>query len=55
MEGQINALARVQNRAAKFSNLKNESNWETLVQRIKITARIVLSTERTAESELGRL
>jgi hypothetical protein len=31
--GQINALARVQKKAAKFADLTNESNWKTLAQR----------------------
>jgi hypothetical protein len=30
--GQINALDRVQNTAAKFSQDRNDSNWETLTQ-----------------------
>ena len=38
-EGQINALDRVHKKVAKFANLTNESNWETLVQCRK-TARI---------------
>ena len=32
-EGQVNALNRLQKRAAKFANNKNESGWETLAQR----------------------
>ena len=32
-EGQLSALNRVQKRAAKFANNKNESGWETLAQR----------------------
>jgi hypothetical protein len=35
--GQINALDRVQNTAAKFSQDRNDSNWETLTQRRKIS------------------
>jgi hypothetical protein len=35
-EGQINALYRVQNKAAKFAHHKNDSNWEALAQRRKI-------------------
>ena len=35
--GQIQALDRVQNKAAKFSYHTNESNWETLTQRRKIS------------------
>jgi hypothetical protein len=38
-EGQINALDRVQQKAAKFANHTSDSNWETLAQRRK-TARI---------------
>ena len=32
-EGRVSALNRVQKRAAKFANNKNESGWETLAQR----------------------
>jgi hypothetical protein len=32
-EGQINALDRVQRKAAKFANLTNASDWDTLAQR----------------------
>jgi hypothetical protein len=35
-EGQINALDRVQNKAAKFAHHRNDSNWKTLKQRRKI-------------------
>jgi hypothetical protein len=35
-EGQINALDRLKQKAAKFSNHKADSNWETLAQRRKI-------------------
>jgi hypothetical protein len=35
--GQINALDRVQNTAAKFSQDRNDSNWETLTQRREIS------------------
>ena len=38
-EGQIHALDRVQNKAAKFAYHTNETNWETLTQRRK-TARL---------------
>jgi hypothetical protein len=31
-EGQVSALNRVQNRAAKFANSINKSGWETLAQ-----------------------
>jgi len=36
-EGQIHALDRVQKNAAKFAYHMNESNWETLSQRRKIS------------------
>ena len=36
-EGQIHALDRVQKKVAKFAHLTNESNWETLSQRRKIS------------------
>ena len=36
-EGQIHALDRVQKKAAKFSYHMNESNWEILSQRRKIS------------------
>jgi hypothetical protein len=36
IEGQINALARAQKKAAKFAHHGNESNWETLTERRKI-------------------
>ena len=35
-DGQIHALDRVQNKAAKFAYHTNETNWETLTQRRKI-------------------
>jgi hypothetical protein len=38
-EGQVSALDRVQKRAAKFGNNKNESGWGTLAQR-RLIARI---------------
>ena len=38
-EGQVNALSRVQKRAAKFANNQNESGWETLTQ-CRLIARI---------------
>jgi hypothetical protein len=31
-EGQISVSDRVQNKAAKFAKLMNDSNWETLAQ-----------------------
>jgi hypothetical protein len=36
-KGQINALDRVQNTAAKFAHHRNDSKWETLTQRRKIS------------------
>ena len=35
-EGQVRALNRVQNRAAKFAHNTNETGWETLAQRRRI-------------------
>jgi hypothetical protein len=35
-EGQINALDRVQKKAAKFAHHTNDSNWETVAQGRKI-------------------
>jgi len=37
--GQVSALNRVQKRAVKFANNRNESGWKTLVQR-RLIARI---------------
>jgi hypothetical protein len=37
-EGQIHALDRVQKKAAKFAYHMNDSNWETLSQRRKISS-----------------
>jgi hypothetical protein len=34
--GQVSALNRVQNRAAKFAHNTNETGWETLAQRRRI-------------------
>jgi len=36
-EGQINALDRVQKKAAKFAHHKNSPNWETLASRRKLS------------------
>jgi hypothetical protein len=36
-EGQIHVLDRVQKKAAKFAHHTNESNWETLSQREKVS------------------
>jgi hypothetical protein len=43
-EGEIlvNALDRVQDKAAKFEHHRNYSNWETLVQRRKLASIYVL-------------
>jgi len=41
-EGQMSALNRVQKRATEFANNRNESGWETLVQRRLITRICVL-------------
>ena len=35
-EGQINALDRVQKKTAQFANHTEDSDWETLVQRMTI-------------------
>jgi hypothetical protein len=37
-EGQVYALDRVQRKAAKFANLKNDWNWKTLALRRKIAS-----------------
>jgi hypothetical protein len=36
-KGQIHALDRVQNAAARFAHHRNDSNWETLTQRRKVS------------------
>ena len=36
-EGQINALDRVQKKAAKFAHHTNNPNWETLASRRKLS------------------
>jgi hypothetical protein len=41
-EGQIYALDRVQMKAAKFAKHMNDSNWETLSQRRKISRKCAL-------------
>jgi hypothetical protein len=41
-EGQINASDREHEKAAKFANLTNESNWEKLAQRRKIAGMCAL-------------
>jgi hypothetical protein len=40
VQGWTDKCVRVQKKAAKFANLTNNSNWETLAQRTKIAARI---------------
>jgi hypothetical protein len=46
---QINALDRVQNTAAKFSQDRNDSNWETLTQRREISRICALFKAYTGE------
>ena len=41
-EGQIHALERVQKKASKFTHRTNESNWETLSKRRKMSRICVL-------------
>jgi hypothetical protein len=53
-DGQINALDRVQNKAAKFAHYKNDSVWEILAQRKEIGSICALS-KRARENGLGRL
>jgi hypothetical protein len=48
-EGQINALGRVQKRAAKFACHTNASVWETLAQGRKIARLCVLFKAYTRE------
>jgi hypothetical protein len=48
-KGQINALERVQNMAAKFAYHRNDSNWETLTQRRKIARICALFKAYTGE------
>jgi hypothetical protein len=52
--GQIIALDRVRNIAAKFAHHRNDSNWETLTQRRKIAHMYALFEAYTGEG-LGRL
>jgi len=54
MEGQINALDRVQKKAAKFANNTKVSVWETMAQRRKI-ARICDTGERAWKAVGDRL
>ena len=48
-EGQINALDRVQNKAAKFANHTNHSVWETFAERSKIARICALFKAYTCE------
>jgi hypothetical protein len=48
-KGQINALDRVQNIAAKLAHHRNDSNWEILTQRRKIACICVLFKAYTGE------
>ena len=48
-EGQIHALDRLQKKTAKFAHLTNESNWETLLQRRKVTRLCALFKEYSEE------
>ena len=55
-EGQVSALCRVQNRAAKLANNINESGWNTLVQRrsiVQICALFKAYTGRRAWKAIG--
>jgi hypothetical protein len=49
MAGQINALDRVQKKAAKFANHTNDSVWETLTQRRRIARICALFKAYTGE------
>jgi hypothetical protein len=56
-EGQINALERVQKKAAKFAighNHRNGSDWESLAQR-RMIARLCALFKRTPENGHGKL
>jgi hypothetical protein len=48
-ERQINALDRVQNKAAKFAHHRNFSNWETLEQSRKIARMCAFFKRYTGE------
>ena len=48
-KGQINALDRVQKKAAKFANHTNHSVWETFAQRSKIARICALFKAYTGE------
>jgi hypothetical protein len=45
----MNALDRVQKKAAKFAHLRNESNWETLTERRTIAHLYALFKAYTGE------
>ena len=53
-EGQISALDKVQNKAAKFAHNTNSPNWETLESRRKL-APYVPSSKRTRGNARGNL
>jgi hypothetical protein len=48
-KGQINALDRVQKKAAKFAHHRDDSNWETSAQRRKISCVCAIFTAYTGE------
>ena len=52
-EGQVNALNRVQKRAAKFAKNKNELGWETLAQR-RMMARLCAPLRPILGNRLGK-
>jgi hypothetical protein len=41
-KGQINVVDQVQNTATKFAHHRNDSNWETLIQRREIACTCAL-------------
>ena len=53
-EGQINALDRVQKKAAQFTNHMKDSDWETLAQRRTI-ARLCALLKAYSGERLGKL
>jgi len=53
-KGQINALDRVQKKAAQFTNHMKDSDWETLAQRRTI-ARYAHCLKHTLGKGLGKL
>jgi predicted ATPase len=52
-EGQINALDRVQRKAAKFAHHRNDATWESLTQRKQLAYSLYL--KHTRENGRGRL